>query len=133
MSNGRLEGINNKVKAMLRHYYGLRDERFFTGILRDVTERKREERERKQLELQLQQAQKLESLGVLAGGVAHDFNNLLMVIQGNLALARESQEDAGRLALADCRFRRVSGLRYRQTLADTGDGSQIARGARHYA
>jgi signal transduction histidine kinase/ActR/RegA family two-component response regulator len=52
-------------------------------VARDITERKR-------LDEQLRRTQKLESLGVLAGGVAHDFNNLLTGILGNTSLALES-------------------------------------------
>jgi two-component system cell cycle sensor histidine kinase/response regulator CckA len=59
-----------------------------TGIAVDVSMQIQAQRERAELERRLLDTQKLESLGVLAGGVAHDFNNLLTAILGNAALAR---------------------------------------------
>jgi PAS domain S-box-containing protein len=49
----------------------------FRGLMRDVSERKKAEKERQMLEKKLQQAQKMEAVGTLAGGVAHDLNNIL--------------------------------------------------------
>jgi PAS domain S-box-containing protein len=53
----------------------------------DITESKRAAAEKAELETQFQQAQKMESVGRLAGGVAHDFNNMLQAILGNVHLA----------------------------------------------
>jgi len=57
------------------------------GFNTDITDRKRAEEEKAGLEAQLHQAQKLESVGRLAGGVAHDFNNKLGVILGHAEIA----------------------------------------------
>jgi len=53
----------------------------------EITNRKRAEEERLKLEAQIQQAQKFESLNVMAGSIAHNFNNLLTGVLGNLDLA----------------------------------------------
>ena len=67
--------------------------RHFTGILRDLSTQHREQAERIKLEAQLHQAQKMEAIGNLTGGMAHDFNNMLGVIIGNIDLLRDLKGD----------------------------------------
>lgn len=60
--------------------------RFLVLVARDITRLKQLQRERRQLQAQLLQAQKLEAVGHLAGGIARQFNNLLTGILGNAEL-----------------------------------------------
>lgn len=59
---------------------------FFVGAVRDISVRKKMER-------LLEQAQRIETMGRMTGGVAHDFNNMLTVISGNLELLERRVED----------------------------------------
>jgi PAS domain S-box-containing protein len=74
----------NLLVSLLRSPSG--DPRHFVAIVEDITAQKRAEDDRRNLERQLLQAQKMESVGRLAGGVAHDFNNHLTVINGYCAM-----------------------------------------------
>jgi PAS domain S-box-containing protein len=82
----------------------------FTAVVRDVMERKQSQDQLKQRDEQLRQAQKMEAIGRLAGGVAHDFNNLLMAIRGyaemiaqNLPEGDERRSDAEEIIKASDR------------------------------
>jgi two-component system cell cycle sensor histidine kinase/response regulator CckA len=60
-----------------------------SGMVLDISERKRAEEERINLEIQLRRTQKMEAIGTLAGGIAHDFNNILSGILGFTEMALE--------------------------------------------
>ncbi len=64
------------------------EERTFTGAVADLVARVLEAAERRTLEHALERAQRMDSIGQLAGGVAHDFNNILTAILGNLEACR---------------------------------------------
>ncbi|WFU13429.1 PAS domain S-box protein (plasmid) [Rhizobium sp. CB3090] len=90
--------------------------RIFTGFIRDLTGRHR-------IEEELRQAQKMEAIGQLTGGLAHDFNNLLTVISGNLEMLE--------MSLSEDRQRSL--LREAQDAADDGaklTGQLLAFGRR---
>ncbi|MFZ1986549.1 MAG: response regulator [Desulfatitalea sp.] len=69
-------------------------EELIAAFILDITERKQAEQEKVKLEAQLQQAQKMESIGRLAGGVAHDFNNMLEIILGHAEMVLENLDPA---------------------------------------
>ncbi len=98
-TNGRFEGEGWRVRKDGTRFWAsvvidaIRDEAGtligFTKITRDITERRSLEEAREQL----YQAQKMEMIGQLTGGVAHDFNNLLTAVSGSHSLLRQMISD----------------------------------------
>ncbi len=95
----------------------------FLAVMEDITERKRMEEELVKLE-------KLDSLGILAGGLAHDFNNLLTAILGNISLAKSllkgEEEALKRLTEAEKASLRARDLTY-QLLTFARGGTPVTK------
>ena len=141
----RMSGIREVHEFPLRHVDGhevwtimttspvLDDEGSYQGALAmvtDATKKREAEREREELSARMVESQRIESLGVLAGGMAHDFNNLLAAIMGHVEIA--SQETPlslrARTALANAlsAAQRAAGLT-RQLLDYSGRGELALR------
>lgn len=86
-SHRRKDGSTFPVD-MTVNFFEFNGKHYALGMVTDITEKKLMEEERLKFEEQMIQTQKLESLGILAGGVAHDFNNLLAAIMGHSELAK---------------------------------------------
>ncbi|MCK7479615.1 MAG: hypothetical protein M0C28_21525 [Candidatus Moduliflexus flocculans] len=75
-----------------------------TGTTTDVSDRRRAEEEKRRLENQLNHSQKMEAIGLLAGGVAHEFNNIMTAIIGYghlMVLKTEEHEPVAAFRLSD--------------------------------
>lgn len=95
---------------------------------RDISERKRREAEREHFRRRLQEAEKMESLAVLAGGIAHDFNNLLQAMLGNALLAKtkiESSPEGVELLESVIAAIEKAAVLSKQMLAYSGSGRAI--------
>jgi signal transduction histidine kinase/CheY-like chemotaxis protein len=129
----RVHAKNGTVRWLYDATHVVRDSNdvvtHFHGYVIDVSARVRAEDAERELERRLYHSQKLERLGVLAGGVAHDFNNLLTAILGQAELARRRLDRSPEMALGSIEqievlARRASELT-RQLLAYSGKGSFV--------
>jgi len=92
--NGKLIPTHNSLFRIQNETVG---PIFFANIVTDITERKKAEKDKDQLTEKLHQAKKMESIGLMAGGVAHDLNNILSGIVGYPELILQDLEEKSEL------------------------------------
>ncbi len=108
LKNGRVKEFEGLLKkkngtvfnaSFTTHFYRDDDGNILgtEGIIRDITELKQAEERRRQLEDRLQRSEKMEALGMLAGGVAHDLNNVLGIVIGYSELLTNSMDNSSSL------------------------------------
>jgi len=98
-------------------------------VINDITARKRGEEDKAKLECLLQQAHKLKTLGVMAGGMAHDFNNLLATMIGNANLAGMMVEPDSKIMSCMMAIEKAAmraAKLTRQMLAYSGQGKHLS-------
>jgi PAS domain S-box-containing protein len=110
-SEGRFEKEGWRVRKDGSRFWahvvidGIRDDHGriigYAKITRDITERKKAQDELERVRESSLQAQKMEAIGQLTGGVAHDFNNLLTAVLGSLELLRKRLSDPKSIALLE--------------------------------
>lgn len=120
------DGSTRTVEVIASPFYGQ------DGAFEGIIERSRDITDRLRLDQEVERVHKLESLGVLAGGVAHDFNNLLTALQGTTelawksAIARGCPPDEKTLDTLRLAFARAAALT-KQLLTFTRGGAPVAR------
>ena len=88
MENTRTEALNQNLELRVQERTSELNQAV-SFLREEIAERKLAEEERARMEVDLRHAQKLQAIGVLAGGVAHDFNNILTAIAGYVELAQD--------------------------------------------
>ena len=91
------------------NYMEYEGQEYNCAFARDISERKKTEERRQELQEQLERAQRMESLGILAGGVAHDLNNMLGPVVGYTELMLLSLKDDDRMRKRVERIARSAG------------------------